>query len=75
MAKQIREFPVKAVSLMSNMDPDSMATRYCGLETSSSKYLGASHQKVSYTSVISAVENSDAFKSIFNANRLSVSYY
>ena len=44
MAKQIREFPVKAMSVMSNIVPDSMATRYFDLEASTSKYLGASHQ-------------------------------
>ena len=32
---------------MSNMDPDPMATRYCGLEASSSKYLSVSQEKVS----------------------------
>ena len=47
MAKQIREFPIKAVSVMSNMDPDPMTTRYCRLEASSSKYLSASQEKVS----------------------------
>ena len=47
MGKQIRDFLIKAVSVMSNMDPDPMATRYCGLEASSSKYLSASQEKVS----------------------------
>ena len=65
MAKQIREFPVKAMSVMSNIVPDSMATRYFGLEASSSKYLGARHQYVSEGSVVFAVENSVSFNSIF----------
>ena len=47
MAKQIREFPKKAVSVMSNMDPDPMATKCCRLEASSLKYLSASQEKVS----------------------------
>ena len=47
MAKQIREFAIKAVSVMSNMDPDPTATSYCRLEASSSKYLSASQEKVS----------------------------
>ena len=37
---------VKAVSVTSNMDPDFMATRYCGLEASSSKYLSASQEMI-----------------------------
>ena len=54
---------------MSNVVPDFMATRYYGLEASSSKYLSASQQNVSYTFVIFATEDSDAFMSIFDANR------
>ena len=37
MARQNREFPVKGMRVMSNMVPDSMATRYFGLEVRSSK--------------------------------------
>ena len=69
MGEQIREFQIKAVSVMSNMDPDFMATRYCGLEASSSKYLSASQEKVSYTPVNFAAENLDAFMTIFDTNR------
>ena len=45
------EFPQNAVMVMINITLDSIATRYLGLEESSLKYLGASHQNVSYTSV------------------------
>ena len=71
MAKQIIEFLVKATSILSSMVPNSIATRYLLLawaESSSSKYLGLSHQKMSYTSVVLAVENSDAFTSISDEN-------
>jgi len=50
-AKQMRKFPLKAAIVIINMTPDSMTTRYFGLEASSLKYLGASHQYVSYKSV------------------------
>ena len=71
MAKQIIEFLVKATSILSTMVPNSIASRYFLLawaESSSSKYLGLSHQKMSYTSVVLAVENSDAFTSISDEN-------
>ena len=71
MVKQIREFLVKATSILSSMVPNSIATRYLLLawaESSSLKYLGLSHQKMSYTSVVLAVENSDAFTSISDDN-------
>ena len=73
IAKQIIEFLVKATSILSSMIdiPNSIATRYLLLawaESSSLKYLGLSHQKMSYTSVVLAVENSDAFTSISDDN-------
>ena len=71
MAKQIIEFLVKATSIFSSMVPNSVATRYLLLawaESSFSKYLGLSHQKMSYTSVVLAVEKSDAFTSISDEN-------
>ena len=70
MAKQIREFPKKAVCVMSNMDPDPMATKCCRLEASSLKYLSASQEEVSiYAPVNFAAENSNAFMTLFDANR------
>lgn len=42
------EFPQNAVMVMISIILDSIATRYLGLEESSLKYLGASHQNVSY---------------------------
>ena len=45
------EFPQNAVMVMINIILDSIATRYFGLEESSLKYLGASHQNLSYKSV------------------------
>ena len=71
MAKQIIEFLVKATSILSSIVPNSIATIYLLLawaESSSSKYLGLSHQKMSYTSVVLAVENSNAFTSISDEN-------
>ena len=71
MGEQIREFQIKTLSVMSNMDPDFMATRYCGLDRSEffKKYLSASQEKVSYTPVNFAAENLDAFMTIFDTNR------
>ena len=71
IAKQIIEFLVKATSILSSIVSNSIATRYLLLawaESSSLKYLGLSHQKMSYTSVVLAVENSDAFPSISDDN-------
>ena len=55
-AKQIRKFPTNAVTVIRSIIPDSIAMRYVGLDASCLKYFGASHQYVSYKSVVGFME-------------------
>ena len=51
-AKQIRKFPTNAVTVIRSIISDSIAMRYVGLDASSLKYFGASHQYVPYKSIV-----------------------
>ena len=69
MAKQIREFPVKGTSILSSMFLNSIATRYLiwpGLNRVPQNLWAQAIKRC--PSVVFAVENSNAFTSIFNAN-------